>query len=957
MSGRNPFGSSAPGGGGGGNSFNDPSGGQDEDPESQYPDPTNTSRLNQPYFNNQGQRPQLGGFGGQLGIGSNQPTSSPNLYVNPANLTTPAAPQQPQYGLPPRAAPQYGSGAGNPYESSFGTGNPSQSGFGTGNPSQYGTGAGQPSPYDWGPTDLQQYQPPIRRRSPPYRSPYANNDDEQYQQYRQTLDNEWDARSRATSQPQGFGLGQGLGQPQGPQLSMQLRPRRRGPAGGQGGDASEPSFGPGIDGQRVPTHLAHFYNMIPARLRTREYWMNLVQSAENNAGLNSQQWINMTIQRLADPSTNVQELLGFVDLSQEWRNFLMDSSVFFSNSITPEVWANMIKHLYTCTPGEWYGHVSGILARRASGEEPNAPLTMFTPPTAGFGRFRSAAQPPQNYEGWDMTKKPFTGRWDQHPEFWGDFVDDGPRRPNETPSQTERRIRWSRSNMGIERRPRPGLPQIAPVTDPGRRAQILEERRIHSQALRRENDANLRKHNRMMDESNRNFNTAYRDDWRKKQKERRARNAQRRDEAYNWRAFFYRQINRPVPPKPEPPEDSDDDFLFDVDPPRRPKADAAEEDYSGGEEEQEEGEKGRNREPYRCSQCAKDRKPCSYRNKRFPCDRCVTIGEQDSCSSSKPGKARSGKKKNDPPPHRLRGPFIPSFVTPPRPEDLPEHVPFDPQRRGQPSIDDPSTRVGTKRKSPGEDYDEDYDEEMEDAQPSMNMMYPPARAQAREQRDFMGTYSNRPTGGFTAGPTGFNIGSSPYEFITEDLNDLYESRRVLGGLSYVVPLDFADLEEALQRQDSRLLELDPSYERILTVRDAEAYAAAVALRNAAGAILNTTEEEPPQATDPETGVPQQTTADPMELDMPSPHADLTAILEGTRMPDTEQQNQDWPGMPLWQQHTADQELQNANDAFRAGPMSQYESPAQDPNDVNDVPFNWEDTDFDDYLNYANSNAS
>jgi hypothetical protein len=94
--------------------------------------------------------------------------------------------------------------------------------------------------------------------------------------------------------------------------------------------------------------------MIPDRLRTREYWMNLVQSAENNAGLNSQQWINMTIQRLADPSTNVQELLGFVDLSQEWRNFLMDSSVFFSNSITPEVWANMIKHLYTCTPGEWY---------------------------------------------------------------------------------------------------------------------------------------------------------------------------------------------------------------------------------------------------------------------------------------------------------------------------------------------------------------------------------------------------------------------------------------------------------------------------------------------------------------------------------------------------------------------------------------------------------------------------
>jgi hypothetical protein len=576
----------------------------------QYPDPTDPNQAPDPFISLRRQQPQYGDIETQPGVGFNQSLLDPMLFENTTNVTPQQVPQQSQYG------------------------------FGRENEAQYGFGQGG----SFGQEATQHAFPNTQPENHYCNSNSGNGgDNKQFQHYLQMQENETAALTQAT----------------------------RGSAGQQvpGQELRAPTCGSGINDERVPDVLLPLYNNIPVQMRTREYWMRLVEESRNNPNITPQLWVDEMVRQLRIPTTHPGTLLGWTRLTVEWRLFFLTSVVFFSpGNITPMQWISMVQHMDSTLPEVWYSQLPAALPPQLeeAGGDPSTYLLHNVPSisTAASQVVLNLAARGPIPPDLNFNKRPFKGKISRHPEYWGNFVDDGPPKASETSAQAVLRIRWSRSNMGIIRRPREKLPPMTCIYEPVRAKQISAERLELSKAIRLRNDRALRNHERKMDETSPKFDPAYRDKWRQQQRERREENNRRRVAAHEHRARYYRHMNLPVPPRPAPPEDSDGDIFFDPVEPGLEETEYREEDL----------DENMTSEPYRCQPCAEERLACSYQMKRFPCTRCITEKREHLCVLSQPKRKHTSLRG-----HPYGGPFIPSFaMLQPRVE----HQPFPPVEQG-----------------------------------------------------------------------------------------------------------------------------------------------------------------------------------------------------------------------------------------------------------------------------------
>lgn len=420
------------------------------------------------------------------------------------------------------------------------------------------------------------------------------------------------------------------------------------------------AWGPGINGETINDALLPLYNDIPAWCRTRQYWDRLVEGSRNNMTATAEWWVAEAVRLLRSPENTLETMFGWKKVTRYWKTFLLLDPWFRPQNITPKVWISMLNSIRRLNPHEWQ---RGLLIGEGTPEpgdgDPANYVSKYVPTIA-----TSAPPLKLNPLAWgpipstyDISDKKFPGELRNHPEYWGDFVDDGPRKEGESLTMARNRITSARSNMGIIRRPVERIPplkyRILKTEDP----KVHEERNKWCKILYRTNKQLATRHDRMMDEKDMMFNPEYREAWRKQQKDRREENDRRREAAYKNLVRHYRHMKLPIPPKPDPPEDSEDDNYYDdiTDIQVVPRG------------------RGAKKQPgeYRCQPCAEDNANCSYKTMPFPCQRCVSLGIEDRCVSSVPVEKERFRK------HVLAKNvfYVPSFALPLEPVEhhvLPE---------------------------------------------------------------------------------------------------------------------------------------------------------------------------------------------------------------------------------------------------------------------------------------------
>jgi hypothetical protein len=462
--------------------------------------------------------------------------------------------------------------------------------------------------------------------------PFANNeDDHEFDQYMRMLDN--DNAAVAPAPP--------------PVLGEALLPWSTAP----------PSWDPGASREAIPKALLFLYYDIPDQFRTREYWMRLVEESRKNVAITPQSWVDEMVHLLGLPNSLPELVLGWTLLSSEWRMFfLTDRSFFRPGNVTPEAWINMIQHLHITDPRTWLSNP--IIPYRSRQVELGDPVNY----TSHYEPVIATAAPPLRLNpqasgpipaGVDFSIKHFQGPLSAHAHLWGNFFDDGPQKEGEGRLDAIIRIKWSRSNMGIIRRPTEKLPHLEPTSSDFGVPEVHAQRSRLGKALGTKNRRQIRAHWKKMDETSSDFDPAYRAAWRQQQKDRRAENNRRREAAYDNAARYYRHMGLPIPPKPAPPEDSDDDHFFDP------------ADLPGTAGLHKQG-----KEPYRCKPCVEEEGKCSYRTTGFPCIRCINLEIEDQCVTSEPDKVKSAPFKHSF--AHYDGLYIPSFALPS--ERLEHHV-------------------------------------------------------------------------------------------------------------------------------------------------------------------------------------------------------------------------------------------------------------------------------------------
>ena len=444
-------------------------------------------------------------------------------------------------------------------------------------------------------------------------------------------------------------------------------------------------WGQGINGEIVPAWLLPLYTDIPPRFQTREYWTLLVEQARNDIFISSRALVDEMVRLLNLLSTSPETLFGWTQLSAQWKKFFVLDRGFRPGNVTPELWISMVHHLHTSNPRVWRDQPKPAPLQSGSIEQgdPASYVSQYIPTIQTdaplFSINPDACGPIPN--AFNPREKKFPAAMAKHPEWWGDFFDDGPKKNDEDGAQYALRLKWARSNIGIIRRPRENLPTTPKIARERKDQRELDYRKQMKNVLSIRNDRNARIHDGMMDETSDLFNPHYRGTWRCQQAERREENKRRRDAAYEHAARYYRHMGEPVPPKPAPPEDSDDDYFHDLADPVAPNAVNADDE--------------RTSEPYRCKPCADGKTSCSFRSQRFPCSRCKIKGNEDQCVSSrldliqradereKSGKSESWRQRYTF--SRPKGPFIPSFAMPP--ERLEHHIPTQPSGMGAGTVD------------------------------------------------------------------------------------------------------------------------------------------------------------------------------------------------------------------------------------------------------------------------------
>lgn len=527
------------------------------------------------------------------------------------------------------------------------------------------------------------------------------------------------------------------------------------------------------------------------------------------------------------------------------------------------------------------GYQPGPYAGRGPGDYvPQYAPTIPTPADGIPWRPNLAAQGPipPNY---NITKKTFKGQWFKNPGFWGDFVDDGPQHDDEDEKEALIRQRWARFNMGIIQRPNERLPLLA--SRPSNKQEVvLKERDILSREARKRNATRGREHDNKMYPDRPGFDSRYQAKWRQQQRDRRAENSRRREAAYEHRARYYIHAGRPVPPRPAPPEDSDDDFFFD---PGEPPA------LRPGREKATQENKWVSQRS-RCEPCETAHLACSYKEKPLPCDNCVAAGIENRCMNLDPGARRTQLNG-----YPCAGLFIPSFALPP-PLGNHEILGLDisnvnlkrswtEAQEGQepePSteIPDPNTGVQTRAatkaaeearrrreaeeaaagdKRPAKKVKANpKDKEKKNPKGGRKKSHVPGKPRVSRKKKTFEPCDNCKEVGHPelctehrpcANCVEENIQSTcngalqydhgfqsmvppaappldpnellPYAYLPGDVNQLFDSRRQLGGLPVIRPDNFDDIIRAFTVQDHQLRHSDPTYLPIRTATAAEAY--------------------------------------------------------------------------------------------------------------------------------------
>jgi hypothetical protein len=136
---------------------------------------------------------------------------------------------------------------------------------------------------------------------------------------------------------------------------------------------------------------------------------------------------------------------------------------------------------------------------------------------------------------------PFDGLLEQHHEWWGSFIDDGPRKPGETERAHTARIKKARFNMQIERRvERPVAPR-----EPG---QNHEDRKRQTADFRKDINKAIDTHNHKMNPYHPGYDKGYATRWRNMKATRKSHNNARRLQELTYVRQEYARRGLPRPP-------------------------------------------------------------------------------------------------------------------------------------------------------------------------------------------------------------------------------------------------------------------------------------------------------------------------------------------------------------------------------------------------------------------------
>lgn len=137
---------------------------------------------------------------------------------------------------------------------------------------------------------------------------------------------------------------------------------------------------------------------------------------------------------------------------------------------------------------------------------------------------------------------PFDGPLEDHPEWWGSFIDDGPQKPDEPARHYTSRITKARINMQIETRPTkaPIEPQQPGQSTADRKQQISDYKQLHL-CLNSE-------HMNRMNPNSMHYDGKYVNQWGRDKAARKARNDVKRQEELAYVRNEYSRAGLQPPP-------------------------------------------------------------------------------------------------------------------------------------------------------------------------------------------------------------------------------------------------------------------------------------------------------------------------------------------------------------------------------------------------------------------------
>lgn len=138
------------------------------------------------------------------------------------------------------------------------------------------------------------------------------------------------------------------------------------------------------------------------------------------------------------------------------------------------------------------------------------------------------------------------GSLEQHPEWWGSFIDDGPQQPNEIAVQRTLRIRKARRNMELAtRETRPGLPK----QQPGQSKLDYNKLKLR---FTKDLDARVDLHRKKLDPSTEEYRAdggEYAENWKRDKANRKQENTSKRRQEYDFVCGEYKKRNLDPPPR------------------------------------------------------------------------------------------------------------------------------------------------------------------------------------------------------------------------------------------------------------------------------------------------------------------------------------------------------------------------------------------------------------------------